>query len=50
MLTAPYQIAYLFNLRPDRPADAEVITLVVRLLAITKAAAWSRLCCGDDFA
>lgn len=34
MLTAPYQIAFLFNLRPDRPADAEVITLVVQLLAI----------------
>jgi len=34
MLTAPYQIAALFNLRADNPADAEVIAVVVNLLTI----------------
>jgi MATE family multidrug resistance protein len=34
MLLAPYQIAWVFNLEHGDPADAGVITLVVRLLAI----------------
>ncbi len=34
MLTMPTQIALLFNLKPDNAADADVIALVVQLLAI----------------
>jgi MATE family multidrug resistance protein len=34
MLAAPTQIALLFNLKPDNPADAEVIKVVVELLTI----------------
>ena len=34
MLLAPYQIAWVFNLERGDPADAEVIALVVHLLAI----------------
>jgi MATE family multidrug resistance protein len=34
MWTLPHQIAFLFNLRADNPADAEVIAVVVKLLTI----------------
>ncbi|MBY0511177.1 MAG: MATE family efflux transporter [Rhodospirillaceae bacterium] len=34
MITAPYQIAALFNLDANKPADAEVIAVVVQLLTI----------------
>ncbi|MBX7198436.1 MAG: MATE family efflux transporter [Rhodospirillaceae bacterium] len=37
MLTAPHQIARLFNLDPARATDAEVIAVVVKLLAISGA-------------
>lgn len=37
MLVAPYQIARLFNLDPGVPTDAEVIAIVVHLLAISAA-------------
>ncbi len=34
LLAAPYEIALLFNLKPDKPEDAAVIALIVQLLAI----------------
>ncbi len=37
MLIAPHQLARAFNLDPGRAADAEVIAIVVRLLAISAA-------------
>ena len=37
MLVAPYEIARLFNLDPGNATDAEVIAVVVRLLAISAA-------------
>lgn len=37
MLAAPHRIAGLFNLDPGRATDAEVITVVVKLLAISGA-------------
>lgn len=37
MLAAPHHIARLFNLDPSLPADAEVIAVVVKLLAISAA-------------
>ncbi len=37
MLTAPHQIARLFNLDPNRASDAAVIAVVIQLLAISAA-------------